>query len=302
MKNDQDALKDKKVLLVEDEVSTAELFSRFLRRSGLRPMWAENADEALKLLENNTFDMIISDIEMPDTDGLNFCRKVRQDPKNSEILFLFVTVRKQLRQRVEGLGVGADGYLVKPIHLSELLTVMLSLFRMKDRFVGPEGEESSVSPSPVITVDYPGTEDIDEGQDEDTGENEILRSGKGALLKKDYMEALKIFGSELARNPDDKKAKSYYEKAQEEFEEEVFHYLKSERHIPVLTRKNLTDYKASYHLKMLGKQGWEIYSLIDGEASVKKVISKSSLERLQALNILYRLALEKLIRIKKPVN
>src|SRR6267143_588652 len=75
--HDQPALKDKCVLIVEDETDTREMLAQALKQRKAKPVQASSAKQALHLLKGERFDLIISDIGMPDVDGYRFMRKVR---------------------------------------------------------------------------------------------------------------------------------------------------------------------------------------------------------------------------------
>lgn len=116
-----------KVLVVEDDRDLNRTVCAFLNRNGYVAEGALSAGEAYDIMYGNVFDMIISDIMMPDTDGFEFARTVRE--QNQEIPILFMTARDDFAAKQRGYRVGIDDYMVKPIDLEELLLRIGALLR-----------------------------------------------------------------------------------------------------------------------------------------------------------------------------
>lgn len=119
-------MKGYSLLIVDDEAQMRELISMYAEREGYRCTEAEDGQQALELLAKRTFDVIILDVMMPKLDGLSFCKKVRE---TSDIPIIFVTARGGEVDRVTGLKIGADDYLVKPFSPRELLARIEALLR-----------------------------------------------------------------------------------------------------------------------------------------------------------------------------
>ncbi len=116
-----------KILLIEDEKKVARFVSRGLRENKYVVDIAENGEEGEYLAEEGEYDLIILDLMLPDKDGLNVCRSIRQQKNYTPILML--TARDTLKDRVKGLDAGADDYLVKPFAFAELLARVRALTR-----------------------------------------------------------------------------------------------------------------------------------------------------------------------------
>ncbi|MGN0070332.1 MAG: response regulator transcription factor [Atopobiaceae bacterium] len=115
------------LLVVEDDREFNHAVSRFLAQNGYKVTGCATADEALSELFAHRFDLVISDIMMPGTDGIAFAEKIRSCDKNLPILF--VTARDDLLSKERGFHAGVDDYLVKPVDLHELLWHVQALLR-----------------------------------------------------------------------------------------------------------------------------------------------------------------------------
>jgi sigma-B regulation protein RsbU (phosphoserine phosphatase) len=111
----------KKILIVEDEADTAYILGLLLKKNNFISKIAKNGQEALEILENFTPEVIIADWNMPIMNGIELCEKVKSSDKYKLIYFIILTARSTLQDRVKGLDVGADDFLLKPIENQELL-------------------------------------------------------------------------------------------------------------------------------------------------------------------------------------
>lgn len=115
------------MLVVEDEKELADALGRGLEQQGYAVDIAYDGEEALELFEVNGYDLILLDLNIPKIDGVEVCRQIRQSGSSTGILML--TARSGLDDRVNGLDQGADDYLVKPFHMSELLARVRAILR-----------------------------------------------------------------------------------------------------------------------------------------------------------------------------
>lgn len=116
-----------KILVVEDDKALNNSVCAFLGRNGYEAIGCINAEEAHVAMYETVFDLIISDIMMPGTDGFEFAATVRQI--NQDIPILFMTARDDFLAKQTGYRVGIDDYMVKPIDLDELLLHIGALLR-----------------------------------------------------------------------------------------------------------------------------------------------------------------------------
>ncbi len=112
------------ILLVDDEQANLELFSTILEDEGYRTLSARDASLALKLLETEKPDLIISDIYMPEMGGFEFYEKVQGIPELRSVPFIFLSALSDRAHVREGKELGADDYLTKPIDIDELVTTV----------------------------------------------------------------------------------------------------------------------------------------------------------------------------------
>ena len=114
------------VLLVEDEESIAEPFARALVRGGFRPTVAHTGAEAVSLANDLDPDIVLLDLSLPDVDGRDVCRRLRQD---SDVPIIMVTASGTVTDRVVGLELGADDYVVKPFATGEVISRIRAVLR-----------------------------------------------------------------------------------------------------------------------------------------------------------------------------
>jgi len=119
------------ILVVEDEKRLAYLLRRVLMEERHTVDLAHDGDAGLNLALSGTYDVVILDVMLPGTDGLEVCRQMRAEHITSPVLML--TARGAVEDRVRGLNVGADDYLTKPFAMEELLARINALLRRRDR-------------------------------------------------------------------------------------------------------------------------------------------------------------------------
>ena len=128
-----------KVLLVEDDTTLLETTQTQLTKAGFGVDVAKTAEEAYYQLEVNQYDCIVLDINLPDGSGFEICQKIRRDQNTTPILVM--TARDSLSDKVKGLDLGADDYVLKPIDAQELIARVKALIR-----------RNSKNPVPILAV------------------------------------------------------------------------------------------------------------------------------------------------------
>lgn len=130
----------KKILVVDDEPSIVTLLTFNLEKEGYQVTSATDGREGLELALDQAFDFIILDVMLPSMDGMEITQKLRQEKNDTPILML--TAKDDQIDRILGLEIGADDYLVKPFSPREVLARMKAIFRrMEPRNVPVEEEE-----------------------------------------------------------------------------------------------------------------------------------------------------------------
>ena len=123
-----------KILVIDDEIETLRLLKLTLEREGFQVITASLGSIGLEQAQSRNADLIIIDIMLPDMDGFEIIRRIRKDPLISHIPILIFSARSQIDDKVNGYDAGADDYLTKPIHPSELVSHVKSLLnRSKER-------------------------------------------------------------------------------------------------------------------------------------------------------------------------
>jgi two-component system response regulator RegX3 len=118
--------KSGRILFVEDESSISEPFSQALKRAGFEPVVAGTAAQALELAERLEPDLVLLDLRLPDGDGRDVCRKLR---RTSDVPILMLTASGTETDRIIGLELGADDYVVKPFSSGEVISRIRAILR-----------------------------------------------------------------------------------------------------------------------------------------------------------------------------
>ena len=116
----------KKILIVEDEANIRELLRLYLEREGYTVVEAENGVEGIKLWKTEKPDMLLLDVMMPVMDGWAVCKEIRQ---SSDVPIIMLTAKGYTADRVSGLEMGADDYIVKPLEMPEVIARVRAVFR-----------------------------------------------------------------------------------------------------------------------------------------------------------------------------
>ncbi len=115
-----------RVLLIEDNVAVAETIRRFLERSGMRTAWAPTGARGVELKKSFTPDVVLVDLELPDTNGVSLICWLSQE---QDCGIIVVSGRGEETERVVGLELGADDYIAKPVHLREMVARIRAVHR-----------------------------------------------------------------------------------------------------------------------------------------------------------------------------
>jgi two-component system alkaline phosphatase synthesis response regulator PhoP len=125
----------KKILVVDDDVKTVELVKLYLERDGYQVLIAYDGIEALRLARESSPDLIVLDLMLPDIDGLEVCRVLRNE---SDVPIIMLTARTTDQDKLTGLGLGADDYVTKPFSPKVLVARVWAVLRRLPGERGPE--------------------------------------------------------------------------------------------------------------------------------------------------------------------
>lgn len=126
----------KRILIVEDDVLAAELERDYLEAGGFSADLCGNGTEGLCLAESGTYDLLILDVMLPGMSGFEICRQVR---RTQNIPILLVTAKQEDVDKIRGLGLGADDYVVKPFNPAELVARVKAHISIHERLLGDAG-------------------------------------------------------------------------------------------------------------------------------------------------------------------
>lgn len=123
----------KKILIVEDEPEIAQLVNLYMGKEGFRPSVAKSGVEALNLLKSERPDLVILDLMLPEIDGIEVCKRIRNAPDTALLPIIMLTAKAEESDTIVGLELGADDYVTKPFSPKALVARVKALFRRLDR-------------------------------------------------------------------------------------------------------------------------------------------------------------------------
>jgi phosphate regulon transcriptional regulator PhoB len=151
------------VLVVDDEKDLVDLVRYHLEKDGLKCLEARDGETALQLARERIPDLIVLDLMLPGVDGLEVCRKLRKDPKTAAVAIIMLTAKAEEVDRIVGLEMGADDYMVKPFSPRELVARVKAVLRRRQ-------------PQDLPSITKVGTLVVDEGK------HQVSIAGKGVDL------------------------------------------------------------------------------------------------------------------------
>jgi DNA-binding NarL/FixJ family response regulator len=137
----------RRLMLVDDDPNLVLLVRDYLEFRGYEVATAENGVRALELLNVELPDLIICDIMMPEMDGYTLVKHIREDPRTGWIPVLFLSAKGQSPDKVKGLNIGADVYIVKPFEPEELVAQVESSLRQASRLIKINSRQGDGQPS-----------------------------------------------------------------------------------------------------------------------------------------------------------
>jgi phosphate regulon transcriptional regulator PhoB len=176
-----------RVLIVEDEPDIRELVVHHLKREGYQVSVAASGEEALRQVQASPPDLVLLDLMMPAMNGLEVCRRLRQDPVTASLPIVMLTAKGDEVDRVLGLELGADDYVVKPFSPKELLARVRAVLRRS--LPAPGASPTTLG---ALTID-PGTHTVSVGDEVlalTPKEFDLLRAlveARGRVLSREFL-------------------------------------------------------------------------------------------------------------------
>lgn len=149
------------ILIVEDDADIAESLQYNLRREGYRPVIAESGEKGLRLAldEKHSPSLVILDLMLPGMTGMELCRRLRREAQTKLTPIIMLTAKAAEGDRIAGLEVGADDYIVKPFSIKEVIARVRAVLRRSEKETEPKYADDK------LTVDFADMRVICEGTD-----------------------------------------------------------------------------------------------------------------------------------------
>ena len=142
---------DAKILIVEDERDIADLLRYNLQEAGFKTDYVRNGADALQRAVEKTPDLILLDLMLPEVDGMIVCRLLKNDPRTKNIPIVMVTAKTEEKDRVAGLELGADDYIIKPFSPREVVLRVSAVLRRIQ--IGKQTESTKQIETHGVTID-----------------------------------------------------------------------------------------------------------------------------------------------------
>jgi len=146
---------EQRIMLVDDDPDIVEMLGGLLKGEKYKVLYAYSGEECLEKLcsEEEDVDLLVLDLMLPDIDGYEVCRRLRQDTRLANLGIIMLTARRDTVEKIAGLKVGADDYLTKPFDAHELLArirAQLRIKKLQERVI--EAEKSATMANMAITL------------------------------------------------------------------------------------------------------------------------------------------------------
>jgi two-component system alkaline phosphatase synthesis response regulator PhoP len=177
-----------KILLVDDEQDILDLIGFNLEREGFEVHLANNGRKGVDLARQVQPDLVLLDVMMPEMDGMEACREMREDPKLKNTLIAFLTARNEDYSQIAGFDAGADDYIAKPIKPRVLISRVKALLRRN----GVAEPDHQIKPSSGIVIDKERYVVFKEGEELSLPKKEfellaLLTSQPGRVFTRDFI-------------------------------------------------------------------------------------------------------------------
>jgi two-component system response regulator HydG len=123
--------KQKRILIIDDDKSILRILTRILQKQGYNTHTAETGREAEEMINNQSYDLALIDVKLPDTDGVDLLQRMKATRPN--MIKIILTGFASMDNGIKALNAGADAYLVKPVQPTELLKILKEKFEEHDK-------------------------------------------------------------------------------------------------------------------------------------------------------------------------
>jgi DNA-binding response OmpR family regulator len=184
-----------RILIIEDEQSVSDVMKAYLEKEGYEVHSSSKGMQGLEIFNSVAFDLVILDLMLPDISGEEVCKTIRQ---TSDVHIFMLTAKAALNERIEGLNIGADEYLVKPFSPRELTARVNALFR---RLNAASESSSCTFDDGNLILDYEKRVVKIQGEEVPFTPNEfdilyVLIANKGKVLSREQLIS-KVFGMDF---------------------------------------------------------------------------------------------------------
>ena len=132
----------KKILIADDNLQITKVLSEFAKKEGFEPVVAQDGDAALALFQSDTYAVLLLDVMMPGMDGFSLCREIR---RTSNVPIIMITARSEDYERIMGLDIGADDYIVKPFSGGEVMARVRAILRRVENGSAPGSKPRTIT-------------------------------------------------------------------------------------------------------------------------------------------------------------
>ena len=132
----------KKILIADDNLQITKVLSEFAKKEGFEPVVAQDGDTALSLFQSDTYAVLLLDVMMPGMDGFSLCREIR---RTSNVPIIMITARSEDYERIMGLDIGADDYIVKPFSGGEVMARVRAILRRVENGAAPGSKARTIT-------------------------------------------------------------------------------------------------------------------------------------------------------------
>jgi Response regulators consisting of a CheY-like receiver domain and a winged-helix DNA-binding domain len=177
---------DKYLLIADDNGGILDILSTYVKKEGFIPLIAHDGEEAIKMFSDYSPVLLLLDVMMPKKDGFTVCRKIRQ---NSNVPIIMITAKGEDRDRIMGLDIGADDYIVKPFSPGEVMARIRAVLRRLDT---SEEQRADIVSYPGLKIGLSDYEVIVNGKEISLTKKEIeifwlLASNPGKVFSRDNL-------------------------------------------------------------------------------------------------------------------